>query len=90
MQVLCKASKGGGDIRCTTCGQGFLVYWTRTSAAERTAAREWIQQALRAQHTDSEDSSVHPRAGFNLPEWGGDASSSAAALLGNAPEWAAA
>jgi hypothetical protein len=90
MQVLCKASNSASDIRCNVCGQGFLVYWTRTSLAERGAARDGILKALRGHHEGSSDASAHPTAGFNLPEWDGDASASAAALLGNAPAWAAA
>jgi hypothetical protein len=90
MQVLCKASNNASDIRCKVCGQGFLVYWTRTSLAERAAARAGIEQALRAHHDTDDSASAHPTAGFNLPEWDGEASSSAAALLGNAPAWAAA
>ena len=90
MQVLCKASNSASDIRCNICGQGFLVYWTRTSLAERAAARAGILQALRGHHTETDAASAHPTAGFNLPAWDGDAGSSAAALLGNAPEWAAA
>jgi hypothetical protein len=88
MQVLCKASKTASDIRCTICGQGFLVYWTRNSIEERAAARAGILQALRDHHTDSETASAHPASGFNLPEWSGDPRASAAALLGNAPAWA--
>ena len=90
MQVLCKASNSASDIRCNICGQGFLVYWTRTSPSERLAAREWILKELRAQHDGTDAAAPHPAAGFNLPHWDGDASSSAAALLGGAPEWAAA
>ncbi len=90
MQVLCKASNSASDIRCNICGQGFLVYWTRTSPVEQAAARIEILKALRAQHASGNDVSAHPTAGFNLPAWDGDARSSAAALLGNAPDWAAA
>jgi hypothetical protein len=86
MQVLCKASNSVSDIRCNVCGQGFLVYWTRTSSTERGFAREGIQQGLRAQHTGSEDASAHPAVGFNLPEWVSEGGTS----LGIAPEWAAA
>jgi len=89
MQVLCKASNSASDIRCNVCGQGFLVYWTRTSTAERGVARVGILQALRGHHGSSSDASAHPTVGFNLPEWGGEAGASAAALLGNAPAWAA-
>ncbi len=90
MQVLCKASNSASDIRCNVCGQGFLVYWTRTSPAERLAARDGILKALRAHHDESDTVAAHPTEGFNVPEWDGDARDSAAALLGNAPEWAAA
>lgn len=90
MQVLCKASNNASDIRCNICGQGFLVYWTRSSAEERTAAREWILEGLRSHHEENDQNSAHPAAGFNLPEWDGVPSSSAAALIGNAPDWAAA
>lgn len=90
MQVLCKASTTASDIQCEICGQGFHLYWTRTSRKEREAYRAKIQKALREQHADaSADASAHPSAGFNLPEWNGEPRFSAAALLGNAPSWAA-
>ena len=90
MQVLCKASNTASDIRCNICGQGFLVYWTRTSREEQSAARTEILQALRNHHALSTDSAAHPSAGFNLPAWNGEPRFSAAALLGNAPSWAVA
>jgi len=90
MQVLCKASNNVSDIRCNVCGQGFLVYWTRTSATERGFARESILQGLRGHHATSDDASAHPACGFVLPEWDGEVRASAAAILGNAPEWAVA
>lgn len=90
MQVLCKASNNASDIRCTVCGQGFLVYWTRSSAEERAAARTWIQEGLRAQHTHTDQAHAHPGVGFNMPEWDGPVADSAAALIGNAPAWAVA
>ncbi len=90
MQVLCKASSTASDVRCNVCGQGFLVYWTRTSATDRAARREEILQALRHHHVANDAASAHPSAGFNLPEWNGDKKFSAAALLGNAPAWAVA
>jgi hypothetical protein len=90
MQVLCKASNTASDIQCEVCGQGFHLYWTRTSHKEREAYRARIQKALREQHADpSHAASAHPSAGFNLPEWTGEPRFSAAALLGNAPSWAA-
>jgi hypothetical protein len=90
MQVLCKASKTAGDVQCSVCGQGFLVYWTRTSASERAKMQAVIVRALQAQHAEASGSEAHPEAGFNLPEWNGEPRFSAAALLGNAPEWATA
>ena len=88
MQVLCKASNTASDVRCNVCGQGFLVYWTRTSVAEREAKRAEITQSLREQHHSSDMPNAHPRTGFHLPEWHGEPRFSAAALLGNAPNWA--
>ena len=90
MQVLCKASNTGSDVRCSICGQGFLVYFTRTSAQERTERRREIQHALRNHHKASSHATAHPTSGFNLPEWTGNPQYSAAALLGGAPTWAAA
>lgn len=89
MQVLCKASNSASDVRCSVCGQGFLVYWTRTSVSERETKRAEILQALKDQHLTSDNSpNAHPSSGFHLPEWHGDARFSAAALLGGAPNWA--
>ena len=88
MQVLCKASNTASDVRCSVCGQGFLVYWTRSSAEERKERRAEIVQALREQHTENNGPEAHPRTAFNLPEWDGETSVSAAALIGNAPGWA--
>ena len=90
MQVLCKASNTASDIRCHVCGQGFLVYWTRSAPTEREERRREIVKALRAHHTTDQSAAAHPGTGFNLPEWDGDARFSAAALLGNAPAWAVA
>lgn len=90
MQVLCKASEGLGDIQCPVCAQGFLVYWTRTSRKEREARRKDIFEALRQHHAAASSAdNVHPTSGFNLPAWEGEPRFSAAALLGNAPAWAA-
>ena len=85
MQVLCKASNTASDIRCNICGQGFLVYWTRTSREEQAAARAEIVSALRNHHMQSDAAQAHPTTGFNLPAWKGEPRFSAAALLGGAP-----
>ena len=89
MQVLCKASNTASDIRCNICGQGFLVYFTRTSMHERAQRRGEILQTLRDHHLVLDGASAHPTNGFNLPEWSGNPEHSAAALLGGAPAWAA-
>jgi hypothetical protein len=88
MQVLCKASNTASDVRCKICGQGFLVYFTRSSAQDRANARYDIQQALRDQHLGTDAPEAHPTVGFNVPEWSGEPQFSAAALLGGAPSWA--
>jgi len=88
MQVLCKASNTSNDVRCSVCGQGFLVYFTRTSPAERAQSRKEVLEALRNHHVTSNHSAAHPTNGFNLPAWSGAPEHSAAALLGNAPAWA--
>jgi len=88
MPVLCKASNTANDVRCTVCGQGFLVYFTRTSPQEREQRRSEITQALRDHHVTSNHTSAHPTNGFNLPAWTGAPEHSAAALLGGAPAWA--
>jgi hypothetical protein len=88
MQALCKASDTANDVRCNICGQGFSVYFTRTSAKERADARHQIQLVLRDQHLATDAPHAHPATGFNVPEWSGDIKFSAAALIGNAPTWA--
>jgi len=64
------------------------VYWTRSAPEERARRRGEILQALREQHETDQSKNAHPQCGFNLPKWAGEASASAAALLGNAPKWA--
>jgi hypothetical protein len=87
MQVLCKMSNTVSDVRCKVCGQGFLVYWSRSSKAEQEATRRQVVEALAKQHRSSNSPQVHPRTGFNIPEWQGLPSFSAAALLGGAQNW---
>jgi hypothetical protein len=87
MQVLCKLSNTVSDVRCKVCGQGFLVYWSRTSREEQEATRRQVIEALAAHHGTSESADAHPRAGFNVPDWSGLARFSGAALLGGAENW---
>ena len=87
MQVLCKISNTVSDVRCKVCGQGFLVYWSRTSQTEQDATRRQVIEALAEQHHSSKSDQVHPRTGFNVPDWSGLPGFSAAALLGGAQSW---
>ena len=87
MQVLCKVSNTVSDVRCKVCGQGFLVYWSRTSRSEQETTRRQVIEALERHHTTSQTEHAHPRTGFNVPDWSGLASFSGAALLGGAETW---
>ena len=87
MQVLCKVSDTLSDVHCEVCGQGFLVYWSRTSKTEQEVTRRRVAEALANQHTTSTSGDVHPRTGFNVPDWPGHPRHSAAALLGGAQQW---
>ncbi len=84
MQVLLKRSESNSDIQCTVCGQGFRLYWERTSPAERETMRAIVLGELRTQHTEGADNTptVHPEAPFNMPNWSGSPQFSGAALLG--------
>ena len=85
MQVLCKPSDSIPDVQCPVCGQGFLLYWERSSRVQQEDARHSIQQALRDQHLEAGATDAHPEAAFNIPNWSGSPKFSAAALLGGAP-----
>jgi hypothetical protein len=87
MQVLCKASTTASDVRCSVCGQGFVVYWERQSPEEQAAALAMVQKQIADHHRLGSDPEAHPTAGFNVPQWNGLPKFSAAALLGGAPEW---
>lgn len=85
MQVLCKLSDNSPDVQCPVCGQGFLLYWERSSRTQQEATRHSIQQTLRDHHADNTTAEAHPEAAFNIPNWSGSPKFSAAALLGGAP-----
>ena len=87
MQALCKVSDTASDVRCSICGQGFLVYWSRTSRSEQEATYRGLIEALELHHTSTLSAQAHPRSGFNVPEWSGLAQFSGAALLGGAENW---
>jgi hypothetical protein len=89
MQVLCERSNAGNDVRCAVCGQGFLVYWERSSRAERETARKDVVEALMGQHEDmTSGHHAHPVARFTVPTWSGNPAYSGAALLGGATAYA--
>ncbi len=87
MHVLCRTSETVCDVRCTVCGQGILIYWTRNSRPEREAIRRQVEEALAQQHHASPSRQVHPRTGFNVPEWPGLPSHFASALLREVSHW---
>jgi hypothetical protein len=84
MQVLCKLSDSSPDVHCPVCGQGFLLYWERSSRAQQEDARHSIQRALQNHHDEPTNAGAHPKAAFNIPSWSGSPQFSAAALLGGA------
>ena len=70
MQVLCERSNSGSDVRCTVCGQGFLVYWERTSPRERALTRQKVIMTLREHHEDEMSGHhAHPDKRFTIPSW---------------------
>jgi hypothetical protein len=88
MQVLCKLSNTVSDVRCKVCGQGFLVYWSRTSRSEQEITRRHVLQTLELHHTGSNAQDAHPRASFNVPDWSATARFLDAPVLSGADDWA--
>ena len=68
MQVLCKPSQEAADVSCPVCGQGFLLFWERTGAAQRAEARRGVEQTLRDHHGIASPT-AHPASPFNVPRW---------------------
>ena len=87
MQVLCKATSHAADVSCGVCGQGFALYWERTTKMERVQALAEIGKTLRAHHQDKCGPEAHPQRGFLLPGLRGSVTVSGAAIVGNAPSW---
>jgi hypothetical protein len=83
MQVLCKPSKDAVDVECPVCGQGFLLFWERSSVSQQESTRPEIEQALCDHHAEGR-AGAHPEVPFNIPSWPGLPQFSAAALLGGA------
>jgi hypothetical protein len=71
-EIVCKLSNEASDVRCTVCGQGFLVYWARFTRAEQDRSRRLIQVQLRQHHASSlasgEAHEVHPKESFSVLE----------------------
>jgi hypothetical protein len=88
MQVLCKSTIGSGELKCSVCGQGFVMFWERQSRAERKQSMREIQTYLRTHHSNIAGPQAHPRAGFLVPDWNGPVQFSGASILGHAPTWA--
>jgi hypothetical protein len=65
MQILCKASETACDVRCTVCGQGFQVFWTRSWAKDHTSTTD-IQEILACQHREAAGSAAHPAREFSV------------------------
>jgi hypothetical protein len=87
MQVLCKHTTTNAEVHCRVCGQGFLIYWARTSRTEREAARLSIVEGLATHHTESASPHAHPRTGFSVPSWPGPPAFTFAPLFGGAHDW---
>ena len=82
MQVLCTRSNSLSDIHCPFCGQGFRLYWERSSRQEQEQALGEILQTLSEHHASIPTTDAHPTAAFNIPDWSGHPHFSGAALLG--------
>lgn len=82
MQVLLRRSEDKRDVKCSICGQGFRLYWERTSLAEQASMQAIVLDELVQHHTSDQSSAAHPANPFNLPSWPGPPQFSGAALLG--------
>ena len=71
-EVVCQLSNEASDVRCSVCGQGFLVYWAKFSRAEQEQSRRMIQDVLRGHHGGEaagvDPHAVHPREDFMVVE----------------------
>ncbi len=82
MQVLLRKSDEAQDLQCRVCGQGFRVYWERTSLEEQMAMRAIVLKELDRHHAGDRTPAAHPESSFNVPSWQGAPQFSGAALLG--------
>jgi hypothetical protein len=82
MQVLLRKSDEKNDVNCSVCGQGFRLYWERTSIEEQSIMRSAVLEELRQHHASDATAAAHPEFPFNVPSWTGSPQFSGAALLG--------
>jgi len=62
MSIECHSSNVCSDVRCTICGQGFLVYSGPAGRHHLGAIREDVQRELRHHH----EQGMHPAGMFNV------------------------
>jgi hypothetical protein len=82
MQVLIRKSDIKQDVQCSICGQGFRLYWERTSVSEQEATLDTVHDSLRRDHASDLTSAAHSDAPYTVPRWEGAPQFSGAALLG--------
>lgn len=67
MSIELRPSTLCSDVRCTVCGQGFLLFSSRLAHLHHYEVLTHVQQALRRRHTDCDNDSAHPAEGFCMP-----------------------
>ncbi len=82
MQVLIRKSDVKQDVQCSVCGQGFRLYWERTSLEEQRATLDAVHESLRQDHTTDTTPAAHIDTPYTVPRWEGAPQFSGAALLG--------
>ncbi len=87
MQVFCKATNGDAELHCYVCGQGFVLFWERSSPAQRLAALPGIQETLRLHHLAAQGPQAHPQDRFLVPDWSGSIAPVETARPGGPPAW---
>jgi hypothetical protein len=77
-----RQSKISSNVRCTVCGQGFIIDAEPGTQIDDEASRRIVQHVLRTHHTlHSTSSSAHPASPFDVPNWSGAHRFSASASL---------
>jgi hypothetical protein len=77
-------AKISSSVRCTVCGQGFIIDAEAGVHVDHDASRRIVQHVLRSHHTlHSTSSSAHPPSAFDIPSWSGAHRFSASASLSN-------